>query len=614
MGVQYFNGPVVNSRNLQIRVWVPPGAPSSQSIANNTTTLYAELWLISRNSYTAYSGRTRIKIGIGNTFVVNKVVNGSYGYGDHFLGSGRRTVSHNSAGALSIGVSGTWADEVPPSAWSLVYSTGSIPMPTIPRATTPSLSGGGGFTTGAAKTISLPRASSGFTHDVSYKFGTATGTIATGAGVSTTWTPPHSLLSQIPNSESGTVTITVVTKQGSSTIGTKSANYVLSAGAGTEPDVPSVAWTDGNVIVATSIGAYVQGQSILTGVVSSAGQYGASITERTLTVSGVPVQPNWTPNSAGTLPVVATVKDSRGKTRSWTGTISVLEYAGIRVTKALVRRATDVSGTLGDGAFLRIDLSAAVPSLIVGGTQKNELKLRVQTSLTGESPWTTRNDLTHTELSYSNALIMVGGGDIYPVTQSLFVRVLVSDNASQQPATILLPVGTTEVPFDIGEEGTGHGKLWERGAIDAGGPIYQEGVQVANVGHTHTGDQVSAASTTARGTAKIATQSEVDAGEDTLSYVTPATLKNAEHLPFAMAAGSVTAGVSWATVTLPAGRFTVAPLVTAQMISGAGADLGAAAMVTSVSASSFILRKGGAGSEVRHEWIAVQMTEGSAAG
>jgi len=100
----------------------------------------------------------------------------------------------------------------------------------------------------------------------------------------------------------------------------------------------------------------------------------------------------------------------------------------------------------------------------------------------------------------------------------------------------------------------------------------------------------------------------------TLSYVTPATLKNAEHLPFAMAAGSVTAGVSWATVTLPAGRFTVAPLVTAQMISGAGADLGAAAMVTSVSASSFILRKGGAGSEVRHEWIAVQMTEGSAAG
>jgi len=84
--------------------------------------------------------------------------------------------------------------------------------------------------------------------------------------------------------------------------------------------------------------------------------------------------------------------------------------------------------------------------------------------------------------------------------------------------------------------------------------------------------------------------------------------------PFAQAAGSVAVPANaWATVTLPAGRFTVPPLVLVQMFSGSGGDIGASAMVTNITATQFIARKSNSTGGTVY-WHAIQMTPTAAAG
>ena len=157
----------------------------------------------------------------------------SYGAGTHTITDSYRVISHDANGNANATVVTGIQDTTGSFALSVTVTT--LTLPNIPRGTTPSISGGGGFTTGAASTISLPRADSSYTHDVSYTFGSQSGTIVTGAGVSASWTPPHSLLTEIPNSATGTVDITVVTKQGATVIGSKNVGFTLAAGASVVP-------------------------------------------------------------------------------------------------------------------------------------------------------------------------------------------------------------------------------------------------------------------------------------------------------------------------------------------------------------------------------------------
>jgi len=90
-------------------------------------------------------------------------------------------------------------------------------------------------------------------------------------------------------------------------------------------------------------------------------------------------------------------------------------------------------------------------------------------------------------------------------------------------------------------------------------------------------------------------------------------------IPFAQAAGVVTIPAAQTTITLPAGRFTVAPVITA-----AGASSSAVTIVrirstttTSFEAAAYNVYAGDAGGGLYGEsiaWSAIQMTSGSASG
>lgn len=89
------------------------------------------------------------------------------------------------------------------------------------------------------------------------------------------------------------------------------------------------------------------------------------------------------------------------------------------------------------------------------------------------------------------------------------------------------------------------------------------------------------------------------------------------RLPFAMAAGRLVLNQNYQTVTLPPGRFTQPPRVFIQPASGASSALGATALVTNETVSSFqarMLAGEGGGTSVACNWVAVQMTSTNADG
>jgi len=106
---------------------------------------------------------------------------------------------------------------------------------------------------------------------------------------------------------------------------------------------------------------------------------------------------------------------------------------------------------------------------------------------------------------------------------------------------------------------------------------------------------------------------------DLNTYVNPST---AAHIPYAVAAGSVTAAIPAAaadgtvvTVALPAGRFTVAPTV----VPGVVASGGVWATVVTVTTTNFTVRLHAAaalpsGYSATITWTATQMTTTTAAG
>lgn len=252
-------------------------------------------------------------------------------YKDHTFGSGTVEVAHDGDGSKTLVVGAI-------SGW--LYGNGdynasgrSFALPTIPRATTPSI---GGVTMGETARISLPRASGSFTHTLSYVFGGASGSIATGVATGYDWAVPESLAAEIPNAASGTGTLTCQTYNGSTLIGTKSVTFTAAVPGSMKPTV-SEGWAavtyDNSGTAAESIAAWVQGYSKAKAAFDSSKitcRQGAGVSKFSITYLGKTTaeSPYRTETiSAVSATVRCTVTDSRGLTAWEDIAITLLEYA-----------------------------------------------------------------------------------------------------------------------------------------------------------------------------------------------------------------------------------------------------------------------------------------------
>lgn len=198
---------------------------TSYSIENNTSTIK---WTLKGYSTgTGYVKAQNLIVKIDGTEVYNHTVDdGQFNmYDGTVLGTGTQTIKHNNDGtkSFSVYIEGGLYVWAPPNA----TGTKSFTLDTIPRASTITATS---VNIGSQTTITVKKATSSFTHTITYKFGSLTGTIATKSSTaSIKWTVPTTFYAQIPNAKSGTCTLTCTTYNGSTSLGSKTTTFTATA-------------------------------------------------------------------------------------------------------------------------------------------------------------------------------------------------------------------------------------------------------------------------------------------------------------------------------------------------------------------------------------------------
>lgn len=380
----------------------------TQSVANNTTKLTVNVnisWTY--GSYDHYGSSKYVTIN-GKTYYFSsvKINPNRTSSGSQTLYSTTVTIPHNADGTKTVSI---YASVTTATSSGTVTASRSVTLTTIPRATTPSLSASS-VALGSAVTISTPRASSAFTHTLTYKFGSATGTIATGVGTSYAWTVPKTLANQIPSATSGTCTITCRTYNGSSLVGTKTVNVTLKIPNTAEfkPTVGTVSISEAVQAVTTAFGSrYVQGLSQLNVSISASGAYGSTIRSYSTSVDGVTYNSaTFTSNvinASGTLSVTVTVRDSRDRTASKTVNISVVEYKPPAIT-GMSYQQCDADGTANPtGTSTKITITGQVSSVSSQNSRTLTLKWKKSTDSAYQTRTLTTSDWEFTVSTIVNS-------------------------------------------------------------------------------------------------------------------------------------------------------------------------------------------------------------------
>lgn len=372
---------------------------STTNTAGNYSTVTAKLTYSRNNTgYTTYGTWIGSLTINGNTANATKVLTITYNSNTVAI-THTVTVNHNSDGAKSITISATGGME----STSLTSTTISktVALDTIPRATTPTLSSSS-VDMGTAVTINTPRASTSFTHDLAYSFaGGSYVNIASGVTTSYVWTVPD-LASSIPNSTAGTVTIRCITKSGTTTIGTKTVAMTAKVPASVVPTISAVALSEATAGLAAQFDAFIYGKSTIKAAITAAGASGSTIAAYSTTFDGkIYTGASWTSstvNTNGSVSMVTTVTDSRGRTATKTTTIQVLAYSKPVVAYLQVYRINTDQETDSEGTGVAVHYTYSVTALNNKNTASMELSYKRST----DTDWTTM--LTGSALSASTTV------------------------------------------------------------------------------------------------------------------------------------------------------------------------------------------------------------------
>lgn len=434
----------------------------TQSIIDNTTTIKwsvvgaggksSAYWTYVQEKYVTVNGVTQT-----NTTKV-ATSNGTVAF------SGQTVIKHsnNGKGSFSASCGGAFYY------YGSYNSTGSgsWDLPTIPRATTPTVTATS-VTMGSAVTINLSPADSSFKHKLTYAFGSlsgqtsgiASGTNFTASGtVGVAFTPPTSLGTQIPNANSGTCTITCYTyNSGGTHIGTTTTTLTLNVPSYT-PSISNIALSGVNLLSST----YVQARSSVTVTITASTSYGATIQSYSTVLDGKTYTAQKFTSSVlsnGTKTAKVTVKDSRGKSVTVdSSSITVYAYSIPYITSFSLARQSDGTTVIASlkGGFAAVN-------------NKNSKSIKV--TLNGVTNTVTSNTYTFdTTTTFTNV----------PTDTTFTGKLTLSDSYCYGDTAItkeaVLP--TVAVTMDFYKDGNGiaMGKVAEAGnLLDVAWPIKASG-------------------------------------------------------------------------------------------------------------------------------------------
>lgn len=332
-----------------------------------------------------------------------------------------------------------------------------------PAATTPTFSSTT-VTMGQSVTINLPRASSSFTHRVVYAFGSAGGVIAEAATTSTTWTPPISLATQIPNATSGTCTIGVGTWSGNTLIGTKEVTITLTVPSSVVPTVDGIAAIEATSGLAAKFGAFVQNKTTLSVSVSASGSHGSSITSYQTTVqSSVYKGASFTTGvitASGTVNLSTIVTDSRGRTASYSRSITVVAYSPPEINAFSAYRITSAGVASDDGNRLAMQMKFAIAS--VGG--KNDRTYNFKYRKSTDTDFTSFASGT-ASTSYDDTQYFTSSPEI-STDYAYVIRLEIADYFQTVAYEVEIPTAFTIMDFRNTGKGMAIGKVSEKDRLE----------------------------------------------------------------------------------------------------------------------------------------------------
>lgn len=443
----------------------------SQSVANNTSVIRVWCNLYTDGYASMYGVTAPLTIQVNGGSAIENVTVNINANSKITLWQKEYTIGHNADGTKTTNVY-LKLDLNTGGYGSAAYGWNPT-LTTIPRASDVSAATG---TIGSAMTINISRKSSSFTHTVKYSFGSKSGTIATGVGTSCSWTPPNDLATIIPNATSGLGGITVETYNGSTKVGSKSAQLTLNVPSTMKPTFTGITLSDNNTTVQNLIpdgNTFVEILSLVKVTFNGASGIQGS------TIKGYKaelVNNNQTVTSnggvfgiirkTGEITVRASVQDSRG---IWSNTrdtkITLLEYFS-PLNSFKVERSSSARTTL------TVTRTAKIAPLTVGGKQLNKMTISFKTRPVGTTEWTVNNGAasgtftTVSELLNSSANL----AGTFAGTKSWEVYGEVEDLFDKTPFSAI--ISTDSVLVSKTKNGLGIGKIRERGMLDVGGDIY----------------------------------------------------------------------------------------------------------------------------------------------
>lgn len=360
------------------------------------------------------------------------------------------TISGNADGTKSVSIAASFtcytADGKGGSGWG-VNGSQTVTLHTIPRTSSISMPA---TTMGSAGTISITRASSSFTHTLTYSFGSATGTIATKTtSTSVSWTPPTSLASQIPNNTSGTCTLTCYTYNGNTLVGMSTTTVTLSVPASIKPTITGITATRVDGTVPSSWGIYVQTKSKVTlAITGAAGAGGSTISSYSITGGGLSyTQATVTTgflNTPGSITFTGKVCDSRGRwSDEATVTINVVAYAAPRFNSYSTQQCTSAGASSSNGTYAKSTVNFSDWSC----SGKNTITTAVAYKKSSDSSY------TNAGVSFTSGTQFIFGGGNLSVDFSYDIRFTLTDAFGT--VTVVDSLSTASVLMDFKAGGTG---------------------------------------------------------------------------------------------------------------------------------------------------------------
>ena len=423
---------------------------SSQSIANNTSTIY---WTV--KSAGGYGGR----YVMAGPITVNIAGVNVYSRSDRFelhanttLGSGSFTLTHNTDGTKSFTA---WAEAaIYTYAVSSTRYGYSVDLPQIPRASSISVSGS--TMMNSPLTISISKASPSFTHTITWEFKDASGTLAEKTSESSvSWTPPLDLAYQIPDDTSGHGTIYCETWSGNSLVGKTSINFTLTLPSNFKPDIQQFV----SRIASTKpsgCGMYVKNNSTVRLSALVSGSYGSTIKKCVISGPNLSYESNDSSSSysaisstlttSGDNTYTITITDSRGRTDSRTKTIRVVDYNSPVITSYTSFRSNSNGSMNSSGTYITHKITPSFYPL----NGKNIAKIIVYSKKSTDSTYDNATIITNSAEN-QEALVFTHTTQTFEIDSTYDFKIVISDSVGNS-ATIYTHVGTKNIPLNIASD------------------------------------------------------------------------------------------------------------------------------------------------------------------